>query len=359
MSNFEQFLELNNLKDEVLIGMEFLILDNGSDDVFKSFIDLSLNINIREEIVKKTKENVKIFSDNLGSVEISQGSHEKSLFKKVRFSTLETSGHNEHGFDSSKTPIVVILFGEKIFTESVKSGKLLGENFGLDETFSHEHVFANKLKIRNDDSNRSEKSLKTFWQLRSTKITRVHSNESTTSWIKSNFIFLEEETRSLVLNSISNSLELNRTHRKHFRYESVKLIEATPRTRGSKTLENTSHTLVIHLIGTIKHIDSLSKSRGQIFSSFCFTCTGRTSGSTSHFQVKSLSGSHINSIGKRCNDKTWSITKVLITVPETSISNLEYEILFGMIPVGLKLRLPLELFRILNTSLNKLVNNIS
>jgi hypothetical protein len=51
---------------------------------------------------------------------------------------------------------------EKISTEEVKHSELGSESFSLNETFSHEHVFANKLEIGNDDSDRSEKSLKTF-----------------------------------------------------------------------------------------------------------------------------------------------------------------------------------------------------
>lgn len=60
------------------------------------------------------------------------------------------------------------LFGKQISTQHVKSCELLGKNFSLDETLSHEHVFTNQFQIWYHDSNWSEKSFKTFWEFSST-----------------------------------------------------------------------------------------------------------------------------------------------------------------------------------------------
>ena len=131
---------------------------------------------------------------------------------------------------------------EKISTKEVKHSELGSESLSLNETFSHEHVLANKLEIGNDDSDRSEKSLKTFGELRTTEITGVHGNVSTASGIQTDLISLEEESLLVFLDGIEDSLELDGAHREHFGDESVELIEATPRSRGGKTLENTSET---------------------------------------------------------------------------------------------------------------------
>ena len=132
--------------------------------------------------------------------------------------------------------------GEKISAKEIQGCELDGKCLSFNETLSHEHVFANKLKIGNDDSDRSEKSLKTFGELRTTEITGVHGNVSTACGIQTDLISLEEESLLIFLDGIEDSLELDGAHREHFGDESVELIEATPRSRGGKTLENTSET---------------------------------------------------------------------------------------------------------------------
>jgi hypothetical protein len=109
-------------------------------------------------------------------------------------------------------------------------------------------VFANKFEFGNDDSDRSEESLETFREFRTTKITWIHSDEGTASRVETDFISLKHESLFAFLDSIKDSLELDGAHRKHLGHESVELIEATPRSRGSKTLEDTSESKIIHVI---------------------------------------------------------------------------------------------------------------
>jgi hypothetical protein len=118
--------------------------------------------------------------------------------------------------------------GEKISTEEVEHCELSSEGLCLDETLSHEHVFANKLKIGDDDSNGSEESLKTFGKLRTTKIPGVHGNESTASGVEADFVSLKEESLFAFFDRIKHSLELDCAHREHFGDKSVELVEATP-----------------------------------------------------------------------------------------------------------------------------------
>jgi hypothetical protein len=155
---------------------------------------------------------------------------------------------------------------------------------------------------------------------------------------------LEEESGLLHLDSISDCLELDRAHREYLWHKSVELIEATPGSGSGKTLEDTGHTLVIHLIGAVEYVTSLSEGGGEILGGLGLTGTGGTSGGATHTQVEGLGGSHVNSIGKWGNHKTWTVTEVLVTVDELGIGNSEQELghLIGV--VHLKLRLPLELF---------------
>ena len=120
--------------------------------------------------------------------------------------------------------------GEEISTKEIEHCELGGKSLRLDETFSHEHIFANQLKIWHDHSNGSEEGLKTFGKLRTTKVTWVHGDVSTASGIKTDFITLKEESLLAFLDGIKHCLELHGAHREYFGDKSVKLIETTPRT---------------------------------------------------------------------------------------------------------------------------------
>jgi hypothetical protein len=249
--------------------------------------------------------------------------------------------------------------GEQISTKEIEHCELSRKGFRFDETFSHEHVFANKLKIRNDDSDRSKESLKTFGKLRTTKITWIHSDESTASRVETDFIALKKESLLAFFDSIKHGLELDGAHREHLGNESVELIETTPRSRGGKSFENTSETKIIHVIGAVEDVASLSSSVGEILSCLCLSSTGGTSGSATHLQVKSLSSCDVNSIGKRCDDESGTVSEIFVTVPKLGISNSEEEIALLGIKVYLELSLPLEVIRGSTFFDLKLFNNIS
>jgi len=75
--------------------------------------------------------------------------------------------------------------------------------------------------------------------------------------------------------------------------------------------------------------------------------------------MKGLSSGDVDSISQGCNDKSWAIAKILITVAEDSIGNLEDIISNEAIPIRLELRLPLELIRICDLLISQLRNDIT
>ena len=249
--------------------------------------------------------------------------------------------------------------GKQILAEEVKSSELLGEDLGTDETLSHEHVFADELEIGNDDSDGSKEGLKTFGELSTTEITGVHRNEHAAGWVEGDLIILKNESQALGLNSISDSLELDGTHRQHRGKKTVELVEATPGTRGGETLEDTTHASEVHLIGAIKDVNGLGEGRRKILGSLSLTGTGGASWRTTHLKMESLSGRHIDSISEGCDDESWAVSEVLITVVEHSISNLEDVISDEAIPIGLELGLPLEFISLGDSLVTKLLDNIT
>lgn len=77
--------------------------------------------------------------------------------------------------------------------------------------------------------------------------------------------------------------------------------------------------------------------------------------------MKGLGGSHVNSIGKGGNDKTWAISEIFVTVVENGISNLNDEggFLNFLKVVDLKLGLPLEFFGVVDLLDVELFDNIT
>jgi hypothetical protein len=75
--------------------------------------------------------------------------------------------------------------------------------------------------------------------------------------------------------------------------------------------------------------------------------------------VQSLSGSNINSICKGCNNESWAISEVFITIVKSGISNSDYEIFFSTIEDSLELRLPVEVINSANFQGVEVLENIS
>jgi hypothetical protein len=264
MSNFEQLPKLNNLENKVGVCVKLSILDGFDNEAFESHVSGSWHINAWEEISQKTEEDIVIIGNNLWNVEISEGSEQNGRLGETWLSSLHDSCDDEHRLNSSETPIIMCSLGKQISAQEVKGGELFSKHFGGYETLSHQHVFANKLKIWDDHSNWSEQSFETLWQLGSTEITWVHGDESTASWIKRNLITLDGESLSSLSDGVCHRLELDGAHREHLWHKSVELIEASPRSGGSQSLEDLGHTLVIHLIGAVEYIACLTESSSEI-----------------------------------------------------------------------------------------------
>ena len=101
MSNFKEITKLDNLENKLGVVVKTEILGSVVNNLFESNVSLSWDINTGEKITEETKEDVKIIGDDLGNVEISQGSHEQALLRLSRLSTLEGTGDDQHGLDSS------------------------------------------------------------------------------------------------------------------------------------------------------------------------------------------------------------------------------------------------------------------
>lgn len=75
--------------------------------------------------------------------------------------------------------------------------------------------------------------------------------------------------------------------------------------------------------------------------------------------MERLSSRHIDSIGEGCDNESGTVSKVLVTVVENGISNLEDVVTHEAIPISLELGLPLEFFRVGHTLILELVDDVT
>lgn len=75
--------------------------------------------------------------------------------------------------------------------------------------------------------------------------------------------------------------------------------------------------------------------------------------------MESLGGRHIDSISQGRDDKSGTVSEVFITVVKNGIGNLELIILDFIVPITLKLGLPLEVIDLSHILVAQLLNDIT
>lgn len=196
-------------------------------------ISLSRDFNSWEQITKKPHENIDIGLNNFWGVEISQGSQQDSVLRKLWLGSLELTSLHQHGVNGSESPIVMQRGGEKIPTKGIELGEFSSEDVGVNETLGHQHVLTDNSVLGHHHSNWPIELFKTLWKLGSTLVlltSWVHGEKHTTSWSQFQRIWLDGESLFLLLNCSEHGSVLLSTDRQHRGDKSVELIEATPST---------------------------------------------------------------------------------------------------------------------------------
>jgi hypothetical protein len=71
------------------------------DDALESHVSLSWRVDSWEKIAQQSEEDVQVLEGDFRNVKVSQGSHKQGLLTDGGLCSLETSGHDQHGFDGS------------------------------------------------------------------------------------------------------------------------------------------------------------------------------------------------------------------------------------------------------------------
>ena len=111
MTDLKQLGKLDDLEDEVLVGVQLEAFGGRSALLFEAHVSLSGWVDAWEEVTEQVHEDLQVLSDDLGQVEISESSHEKIWLGELRLSSLELTGDDEHRLNSTETPIVMHLLG--------------------------------------------------------------------------------------------------------------------------------------------------------------------------------------------------------------------------------------------------------
>ena len=126
----EDFLQLDNLHDEVFLRLQLQVACGVLHGFLKLLVPLPRHVQVREEVGNKSEEDGGVVGHDLGDVEVPESTHEDLLLGTLPVPPLEHAGHHEDRLDGPQAPVVVVLLGEKLIAELVEGDKLAGERAG-------------------------------------------------------------------------------------------------------------------------------------------------------------------------------------------------------------------------------------
>jgi hypothetical protein len=113
-----------------------------------------------------------------------------------------------------------------------------------------------------------------------------------------------------------NGEDLLGNHREHLNVNAVELIETSPGTTRRQTSKESAHHVHIETIGAVENHTLDGKGFSQILCRFGLTGTGGSSRIASEVKVECAGQRHVALIRERCDNETWSISKILVGIPE-------------------------------------------
>ena len=129
-----------------------------------------------------------------------------------------------------------------------------------------------------------------FRQLLTTGVSRVHCEEDAELWIHVNCVAVSEnELLTLLSFARKNDGNLLGSHRENGQFNTIELVEATPRARLSETFVDSTQTAEIHLITAVKNHHVFAQRFAHVFGRLSFPSSGRTARTTAHAHVECLS----------------------------------------------------------------------
>jgi len=147
-----------------------------------------------------------------------------------------------------------MVLGRKLLrAKSESSNHLLCKLLGSDVTERIKHDRADQFIVGNHHSDWAEQGFQIVWQLSTTGVTWVHSDEHAESRFHKDVRIFKIDF--LVLTGLSSEKlkELLGNDRQHFNIDAVEFIETTPGTSGAKTFEEFTNHNVVHTIRTVEH----------------------------------------------------------------------------------------------------------
>jgi len=240
------------------------------------------------------------------------------------------------------------LVGELLLTQTIQTEELDRKWLEVLITDGGQLDLHDNLSIWHHHSNISEEHLEILWELLTTGITGVHGDEVTDLWFETDVVDLTwerelPETESL---GLGDGQDLHSNDRQHIQMDSVELIEATPQTRLTKTLEDLGHIDVGLLWGTVGDDDEDTEGSTHIFHSLSLTSTSWSSWSTTEVHVQSLSQGDVASISQWSDTETFFGSKELIGIVDLPVGDLDTEMFSFFHPVDSDLSLPVEVINI-------------
>jgi len=158
------FLEVDGLGNDV-VGLGLAVLHVAFVIAFEHHDDLVFDgrevgpgdVHVGEQPLDQTLEEFLVFEGEAGSVHVTQGLHDDAEFVSLLVLSFQLTCHDQGGLQSSKTEVVVHLFGELFFTEFVEFGHFACKPTSILETFGHKFDFADQVNVGHNHCHWSEK----------------------------------------------------------------------------------------------------------------------------------------------------------------------------------------------------------
>mmetsp|Transcript_23248 Transcript_23248/g.48266 ORF Transcript_23248/g.48266 Transcript_23248/m.48266 type:complete len:297 (-) Transcript_23248:5318-6208(-) len=210
-----------------------------------------------------------------------------------------------------------------LLARGVEGEELGGEDVEVGVTNGAHLDLLDDLEIGRHHGNATEESLEVLGELLPSSVTGVHGDKERAHGLQENILGISRELEILnvLLLSILDREHLLGDHGEHRESDTVELIEATPKSSLTKTLEDLGTISVLHLIGTVRNDDENAQCVSKILCGLSLSGSGRTGRSSSEEHSKGLSKGDVALVGKGGDDQPLLGAKVLVLVVEVHVGD--------------------------------------
>eukprot|EP00968_Pinguiococcus_pyrenoidosus_P007308 scaffold486_cov254-Pinguiococcus_pyrenoidosus.AAC.1 len=219
-----------------------------------------------EQVLQQGEEQRHVLRYQLTEVHVSERAvHEEGfgLFQVVALGLPRSAQHRE---DVAEAPVVVLLRGQLLLGRVVQHEELLRQQVELRVAHAAELDLHDDLEVGHHHGHAAEQRLEVLRQLLPAGVAGVHRDEEAAHGLQHDVLRVARELEGghAGLLGVLDRQHLLRHHAEHGQQDAIELVEAAPKPRLAKTLEDLAAVGVSHLIRAVGHHDVDAQRAPQI-----------------------------------------------------------------------------------------------